>query len=254
MADDGYESDYQPPVPFTLRMFAGGSIQYTTTHNDHNVYTTPLIGDICTRKSQLLEQPFIKHGKSGWLVFVSVSHKWYANTSDQLVLNEIQRYVYRTPPDSAIQSSNNNDGTAKTISTSNTTKSAPDYLVERTDIHCDEILLFRYSALTWNAHQIHYDYNWAKSEGYSGVLVHGPLQATLCIDTIYTYITSNNIGTLQSYEYRAQRPLVANTDITIVVYRSKMINDTVHEYTIQIIPRTGHDPAYFTSTAVVRLK
>jgi len=232
-----------------------GLIQYSQPSATPQLYAPPCIGDVCTRRSQLLEQPFVKQGKSGWLVFVSVQHQWLAGNTDTVVLNEIQRYVYRTPPSEADAQPKTSTTAAQPAASDKpvSRKPAPKYDVERTDINCDEVLLFRYSALTWNAHQIHYDYNWAQSEGYSGVLVHGPLQATVCIDTVHKYITQNNIGTLKSFEYRAQRPLVANTDISVVTWRSKEVDDKTAEYTVQVVPRSGGESAYFTSTAVVQL-
>src|ERR1700680_5064639 len=87
LATDGYETDYSPPPPFTLRMFAGGKIQYTL-RDDKNTVRYPYIGDVIHKTSSLSEQPFIKRGSSGYLCFVSVKHRWYMNDTHEMCMEE----------------------------------------------------------------------------------------------------------------------------------------------------------------------
>jgi 3-methylfumaryl-CoA hydratase len=147
---------FLPPVPLPARMWAGGEL----TH------IAPLrIGETVTRHSTIRDiTP--KQGRSGPLIFVTVEHE-YAN-GRQVCIAERQTLVYRdiaraqpARPRSGVQ----------------------DQSTLKARLTPDSVLLFRYSALTFNAHRIHYDHVYATEiEAYPGLVVHGPLQATLLLN------------------------------------------------------------------------
>jgi 3-methylfumaryl-CoA hydratase len=158
LSDDGHAArgGFLPPVPLPARMWAGGDV----TH------LTPLkIGEAVTRRS-VIGDITAKQGRSGTLVFVTVEHEY--SSGGRLCIREKQSIVYRE------------------ISAPRPVKSAPDAAdptTLRSRLAPDPVLLFRYSALTFNAHRIHYDNVYATEiEAYSGLVVHGPLQATLLLN------------------------------------------------------------------------
>ncbi|RAP43237.1 protein dehydratase [Rhodovulum viride] len=155
LGPDGHPArgGFLPPVPLPRRMWAGGAFRFHT----------PLrVGDSVTRRSTIADVT-LKHGRSGPLLFVTVEHKIRAR--GRLALTERQDLVYRaaapfSPPaaDPAAQGSS----------------------VRR--LMPGPVMLFRYSALTFNGHRIHYDAPYAREvEGYPGLVVHGPMQATLLV-------------------------------------------------------------------------
>lgn len=158
LSEDGHAArgGFLPPVPLPARMWAGGDV----TH------IAPLaIGQTVTRRSTIGDiTP--KQGSSGPLVFVVVNHE-YSN-GNQVCIREKQTIVYRD------------------ITRSRTDKRvpvAPDPTAFRSRLTPDPVLLFRYSALTFNAHRIHYDHVYAtEAEAYPGLVVHGPLQTTLLLN------------------------------------------------------------------------
>lgn len=153
---DGHPArgDFLPPVPLPRRMWASSALQF---EGDLRV------GDAVRRHSRVASVE-VKQGKGGALCFVKVEHRITAN--DQPVVTETQTIVYR---DAAAGAS--------------APAPAPDPAPQGVDVTRVDIappLLLRYSALTFNAHRIHYDLPYATGEeGYPGLVVHGPLQATL---------------------------------------------------------------------------
>lgn len=144
-----------PPVPLPRRMWAGSRF----------VFHHPLrVGGQMTRETRVIDIKE-KSGRSGPLVFVVVRHE--ISTSAGLAIAEEHDIVYR------------DHGPGAPAQTA-----PPDVAWERT-IQADDVLLFRYSALTFNAHRIHYDRRYATEvEGYPGLVVHGPLIATLLMDLL----------------------------------------------------------------------
>lgn len=178
---DGHSArgGFLPPSPLPRRMWAGGRF----------AFHTPLrVGDVVGRVSTI-EHITHKQGKSGALMFVTVRHD--IQTSGATALVEHHDIVYRDPPPAT-------ESSAPAIA-------APSGADWRETWTTDSPLLFRYSALTFNAHRIHYDHPYATQvEGYPGLVVHGPLLATLMMDVFVRY----NRGTTPSgYEYRAMAPL-----------------------------------------------
>lgn len=152
ITSDGHpqRGDFLPPVHLPRRMWAGGEV----------TFHAPL----------LIEQPLTQVStitsvdeKSGAMVFVTLVHQVFAD--DRLALSEAQNIVYLEILDQFIAPK---------------PRPVPDAPVFSTRIDMSEALLFRYSAATFNAHRIHYDLAYAREvEKYPGLVIHGPLQATL---------------------------------------------------------------------------
>jgi len=157
LGPDGHPArgGFLPPVPLPRRMWAGGGVEFKA----------PLIiGAEVTRHSSI-ESVEMKQGRSGALCFVTVMHDYSAE--GQLCVRERQDIVYRGAP------SSKEAGAAKPEDP------APRGTHHRT-VTPTPTMLFRYSAITFNGHRIHYDAPYAREvEGYGGLVVHGPLQATL---------------------------------------------------------------------------
>ncbi|MGK9168410.1 MaoC family dehydratase N-terminal domain-containing protein [Inquilinus limosus] len=153
LGPDGHpqRGGFLPPVPLPRRMWAGGRV---TFHDDLRV------GDSVRRISRIADVA-AKEGRTGLLCFVTVDHAIEAH--GRPVLRERQDIVYRGL-----------DGGAKTA------PAPAEPGRHRRRIEPSPPLLFRYSALTFNGHRIHYDRRYVTEvEGYPGLIVHGPLQATL---------------------------------------------------------------------------
>ncbi|EAQ02512.1 MULTISPECIES: MaoC family dehydratase N-terminal domain-containing protein [Rhodobacterales] len=162
LSEDGHaeKGGFLPPVPLPARMWAGGNV----TH------IAPLaIGETVTRRSTIGDIA-AKQGRSGVLVFVDLEQEF--QSGDRLCIRETQTIVFRgiTPP-----------GPARTAPAP--APAAPDAATLASSLTPDPVLLFRYSALTFNSHRIHYDHVYAtETESYRGLVVHGPLQATLLLN------------------------------------------------------------------------
>jgi 3-methylfumaryl-CoA hydratase len=169
---------FLPPVPLPRRMWAGGRF---TFHR-------PLrIGEDITRTSTVVDVT-AKSGRSGSLCFVLVRHEIAG--ADGLALTEEHDIVYRdlAPPGEAPPPP----------------RPAPTEAAWQRDIVADDVMLFRYSALTFNGHRIHYDRRYVTEiEGYPGLIVHGPLIATLLVDLLRRKTDRR----LQSFRFRAVSPL-----------------------------------------------
>ena len=150
---DGHEKlgDFLPPVPYPRRMWAGSEVQFL-----HD-----LTLGVETSKTSTIKSVKFKTGASGALCFVDVEHVYRQGEKDCIV--DIHTIVYK---DIAASTSGSD---AKIVPTDD----------ERYDQSVGAVALFRYSALTFNAHLIHYDEAYAREEGYPGLVVHGPLIATL---------------------------------------------------------------------------
>lgn len=156
LGPDGHPAlgGFLPPVPFARRMWAGGVIRTVR----------PLrIGAVVRRRSCVASID-VKEGRSGRLCFVAVDHAYCEQ--DEVIVSERHDIVYRDPASA---------GQARPASRS--APARPE--ISSKSIQTTATLLFRYSALTFNGHRIHYDLPYAQEvEGYEGLVVHGPLQAT----------------------------------------------------------------------------
>jgi 3-methylfumaryl-CoA hydratase len=189
---------FLPPVPLPRRMYAGNRVDIVE----------PLgVGDVIVRLSRVVDVSQ-KVGRTGPLVFVRVRHEISRN--DRLAVTEEQDIVYRNPagPD---------DPPPRM-------QRAPDDETWLREIHPDEVLLFRYSALTFNGYRIHYDRPFAMGiQGYPGLVVHGPLIATLLADLLRRSLPE---ATISSFSFRAISALV-DTDPFFVCGRPNSDGRTV---------------------------
>jgi 3-methylfumaryl-CoA hydratase len=174
---------FLPPVPLPARMWAGGRLEF------HHALR---VGEEITRTSRIADLTY-KAGRSGPLVFVLVRHE--IHHPQGLAIVEEQDIVYREPGELKPQAVTARAEAAWT----------------RT-ILPDDVLLFRYSALTFNGHRIHYDRRYAESEGYPGLVVHGPLIATLLLDLLRRNLPE---AIVSRFEFRALSPLFDGTPFEI---------------------------------------
>ena len=170
---------FLPPVPLPRRMWAGGRL----------LFDSPLIiGRPATRTSRILDVS-TKHGATGALAFVTVRHE--IAQEGRVCVTEEHDIVYRGMP------------TAGAVSPPG--KQAPADAAWSRTITPDPVLLFRYSALTFNGHRIHYDRSYVTEvEGYPGLIVHGPLIATLLMDLLRRNLPQ---ATVEEFSFRAVGPL-----------------------------------------------
>ena len=185
LGEDGHPArgGFMPPVPLKRRMFAGGDYEFFQTLNvGDKVHVSWKISDI-TRKT----------GSSGELVFVDILREFKVNT--QLRATEKRHIVYT-------------DSKPKTGQTDE-----DEILGEWTEkINTSPVQLFRYSALTFNGHRIHYDRKYAtKAEGYPGLVVHGPLLATM----LSLFAERNSGRQLRKYSFKGKRPVFDSDDFSI---------------------------------------
>jgi 3-methylfumaryl-CoA hydratase len=139
------------------------------------------VGDALTRRSRI-DDVRLKEGRSGPLVFVKVRHEIHANGA--LAIVDTHDIVYRdvTPNDAATPAAQASFSSTPDVAA---TGAAGDATWTRRIVP-DDVLLFRYSALTFNGHRIHYDRRYVTEvEGYPGLIVHGPLIATLLLELVW---------------------------------------------------------------------
>lgn len=178
---------FLPPVDLPRRMWAGGEFEFLT----------PIpVGAPIERRS-LIAHVEHKTGRSGDMVFVRVEHE--ISTQGIMAIREVHTIVYRAAP-----------GDSQPAPSQTTPPPGPEF---RRDIAPDPVLLFRYSALTFNGHRIHYDRSYCEQvEGYPGLIVHGPLTATLLMDL---YLRERPHSAISAYRFRALRPLFDINPFTV---------------------------------------
>ena len=190
-----------PDVGLPRRMWAGGELAFTQALR---------LGDVVDKISTI-ENVAFKSGKSGDLCFVTLRHLY--NVAGEAAINERQDVVYREP-----------STLTEDVSQAPATPPPQDMLVQATPT-----LLFRYSALTFNGHRIHYDYPYAtKEEGYEGLVVHGPIQATLMLNLSAEKMQ----GLPQRFSYRGQKPLICGRVFGVsAVLQNGAVEATVRDHT-----------------------
>ncbi len=170
---------FLPPIDLPRRMWAGSRVSFPR----------PLpVGAAATRRSEIAEVT-LKEGRSGPLVFVTIHHR--VATSEGVCIEEAQDLVFRGAPDPGARPRPG--------------EPAPGAAAWRREMAPDPVLLFRYSALTFNGHRIHYDRKFTTEvEGYPGLVVHGPLLATLMVDLARRERPKARVA---HFEFRAERPI-----------------------------------------------
>lgn len=182
---DGHEAlgHFLPPLPLPRRMWAGSRF----------AFHAPLrIGATVTRSSTV-EAVTEKLGRSGPICFVTVRHLW--SEDGAILVDESQDIVYR-----------------EADARSGTPDPAPEDAQFNRVMTADAVMLFRYSALTFNGHRIHYDRDFCAAEGYDGLVVHGPLLATLLLDLLR--IEGGRLPA--DFRFRALAPIMDGTPFTLM--------------------------------------
>ena len=171
---------FLPPVPLPRRMWAGSQFEFRSPVR---------VGDVVSRQSTIADVRS-KTGRTGQLVFVKVRHELRCNGAAEPALVEFHDIVYRDaqqPGDPAPPP-----------------QAAPTGAAWQREWLPDDVLLFRYSALTFNGHRIHYDRRYVTTvEGYPGLVVHGPLIATLLMDLLRRQLPD---AVVTSFQFKALRP------------------------------------------------
>ena len=201
---DGHakRGSFLPPVPLPRRMWAGGRFEFLQ----------PLrVGDEVERTSRIMRVD-AKNGRSGPLVFVTVRHE--INNALGLAITEEHDIVYR-------------DVAAPGAPAPVPVRAPTDETFGRV-IAPDAVMLFRYSALTFNGHRIHYDRPYASEvEGYPGLIVHGPLIATLLVDLLQR---ERPQAKLRRFAFTAVRP-------TFDIHRFEVCGRDVDGHTVSLWAR-----------------
>lgn len=177
---------FLPPVRLDRRMWAGGALQFGA----------PLrVGERLEMRTNI-RAVTEKHGGAGPMVFVTLDHAIYGETG--LAISERQDIVYLAIPDAYAPPKK---------------RAMPPRPVFHTTHETPETLLMRYSAVTFNAHRIHYDLPYAQDvEHYPGLVVHGPLQATLLMQAAVTH--KGRVP--QHFEFRGVHPMFAGDPMDIM--------------------------------------
>lgn len=181
LGPDGHpkRGEFLPPVPLPRRMFAGGRLEFLQSLR---------VGDRITRTSKVTRVDG-KQGRSGALVFVTVRHEFARG--GEPAMTEEHDIVYRDNPQPGVPVAEQ--------------QPAPTDEAFAREIAPDPVLLFRYSALTFNGHRIHYDRSYVTQvERYPGLIVHGPLIATLLLDLLRRNVSEARV---RRFSFRAVRPL-----------------------------------------------
>jgi 3-methylfumaryl-CoA hydratase len=181
-------NDFLPPIGLPRRMWAGSRLHW---------HRPLLAGSEVARETTIVDI-VAKQGRSGRLVFLTQRHSY--RDAAGVAMTEDQDAVYRDhaqpgaapaePPGAPLD---------------------PEW---SRMVVTDEVLLFRYSALTFNAHRIHYDLPYAtRVEGYPGLLVHGPLVATLMLDHLRDRLPAG--AAIARFEFRAMHPVIHTAGVTL---------------------------------------
>jgi 3-methylfumaryl-CoA hydratase len=194
---DDSPGSFLPPLPLPRRMWASSKLEFLAPIRiDEDISRTSRVASITA-----------KTGGSGQLVFVDIAHE--TGGAQGLAVREVQSLVYRAPPEpgSPPAPAPLGDGTFD-----------PGEWSAHRALVPSEALLFRYSALTFNSHRIHYDSPYAVGEeNYRGLVVHGPLTATLLLDLAQRELGDN---ALKSFAFRGVTPAICGEMLHLVL-RSK---------------------------------
>ena len=194
LGEDGHPArgDFLPPVQLPRRMWAGSRLEWTRSFN---------VGTDVQKTSEIIKVSR-KSGRTGEMVFVTVAHVY--TDAQGTLLREEHDIVYRDSPSATEKAA----FAALAGRVAQWQAAAP--VFERTGdktkaVTADAVMLYRYSAATFNGHRIHYDVDYCRAvEGYPGRVVHGPLIATLLLGYVENEIApGRRIG---KFEFRANRP------------------------------------------------
>jgi itaconyl-CoA hydratase/mesaconyl-C4 CoA hydratase len=180
LGTDGHpkRGGFLPPADDRNRMWAGGRLKFLR----------PLVVGETSERRSVVKGVVEKTGRTGKLLFVTVAHEYFQGGSP--CLSEEQDIVYREPSPPILEGS----------------RPVPEAQWSE-DIQPGSVMLFRYSAVTFNGHRIHYDVPYVREvEGYPGLVVHGPLIATFMLRALRH---AHPDRTIASMSFRGMRPLIA---------------------------------------------
>ncbi|WP_172300229.1 MaoC family dehydratase N-terminal domain-containing protein [Pseudoruegeria sp. HB172150] len=181
-----------PDLGLPQRMWAGGRLAF---------HAAPRLG-APAEKTTTIENVTEKSGRTGRLGFVTLRHE--ITQDGRLCVTEHQDLVYREPPEDR---------------TPVAPPQAPTDELHSQTITFTTTLLFRYSALTFNGHRIHYDLDYATgTEGYAGLVTHGPLLAQLLI-----HFAEKHLGPLAGFTFRGTAPLMHFESATLCLGRENRL-------------------------------
>ena len=193
LGPDGHppRGEFMPPVKLPRRMFAGASLRY---------HRPLVVGEPAAKVSEIVSVDY-REGKSGGLVFVRVKIQY--TQGDAPCVEEEQTIVYR------------DDGPAIPPVTPKPDAALPEHDATE-DWHPGSVALFRYSAVTFNGHRIHYDLAYVtKVEGYPGLVVHGPFTALkLCT------FAGSLLGGVKTFRFRGEAPLFGDQPVRLVAKKA----------------------------------
>lgn len=186
---DGHpkKGDFLPETPLSYRMWASSAIEF--------IRPIP-VGEEISRRSEILDIS-LKAGSAGPLVFADIGHT-LIDAEGATLLKELQTLVFKGKAGVSDPHMPDDDGAIATRL-----------------VHPDPVLLFRYSALTFNGHRIHYDHPYATEvEGYPGIIVHGPLVATLLM---HLALDHNSGQRLERFRFRGIGPAFSDRPLELAV-------------------------------------
>jgi 3-methylfumaryl-CoA hydratase len=194
LGEDGHPArgEFLPPVALPRRMWAGSRLEWTRAFN---------VGAEVHKTSEILKVSR-KSGRTGEMVLVTVAHVY--SDAEGVLLREEQDIVYR-----GSQPAGEKAALADLASRIPQWQAAAP-VFERTGentkaVTTDPVMLYRYSAATFNGHRIHYDLDYCRDvEGYPALVVHGPLIATLLLGYVENDVAPGR--RIKSFEFRATRP------------------------------------------------
>ncbi|MBA3941336.1 MAG: hypothetical protein C0520_09020 [Sphingopyxis sp.] len=188
------DNSFLPPIPLPRRMWAASKVEFIAPLRP---------GQSVMRRSRVVSITE-KQGGSGKLVFAEVAHETHGD--GELAIRETQSIVFREPAPAGAPPAPPPPGDGG-------------FDPSGWDAHRilvpSEALLFRYSALTFNSHRIHYDLPYAtREEGYRGLVVHGPLTATLLLDLAQRHFGDNAV---RCFDFRGTSPAICGEDLHLVL-------------------------------------
>ena len=197
MSDVGHDGHpkkggFLPPVPLQYRMWAAGETMF---HSD-----LPENGEV--ERHSTIEDVTLKQGRTGPLVFVNVLHRYSAEKT--VWLQERQTIVYK-----------------ETAAAAPSNAGEPFIADFERVFETNSVLLFRYSALTFNGHRIHYDEPYAREvEGYQGLVVHGPMIAT-CLMQMAASEAERMGAAIENFRFRGVSPAIAGGNLQLLGKREE---------------------------------
>ena len=194
--EDGHpaKGGFLPPVPLPRRMWAGSRVE---------CFGSLIVGEKVKRVSRI-ESVNAKQGRSGSLVIVTVIHETFSEKG-VLVLRETQDLVYKEASTAPYKASNKPPAEVPTP-------------IWQSQITPDPVMLFRFSALTFNGHRIHYDRDYAvQEECYPALVVHGPLTASLLINLLYQNVDHPKIA---GFQFKGLSPLFDTDSFSVQGHQS----------------------------------